>query len=432
MTSAQSEQLTLTRSYPQKTATRAYPQKTLISGGKLVLSDRVVENRDLIIEDGRIAAIVPAGSFGGAEFRVVDAAGCYVAPGFVDIHSDYIETVASPRPSVVMDLRTALYGVDRSLAMHGVTTIYHSLSIYGRSLFDHKPIRQFENVLKMIRIIDQMRETEAFDHLIRHRLHLRLELDAVDYFERVSALLEGGKLDLLSFMDHTPGQGQYRDLALYAETLRGYRDDLTDAEIARIVAEQQSADKLTLAQIEALVALARLRGVSVASHDDDTFETLEFIWQRGATISEFPISLEVARSARELGMHTIAGASNVLLGYSHSGNLSARESVAAGVTSILCSDYYPAAMLKAVFVLNEICGISLPEAFALVTLNPARAVGIDDELGEIAEGKRADLLLIRKVAEDEHGMAIPMVEEVFVQGQSVVRASYPELGGPHE
>jgi len=435
----------------------------------VVLADRLVTDHDVVIEGGRIVAVEPSSEALPAGCRLVDATGCYVAPGFVDIHSDYIENVASPRPSVVMDLRAALYGVDRSLVIHGVTTIYHSLSIYGYTPFEHKPIRQFQNVAKMIELIDGMRLSETLDHLIRHRLHLRLELDAVDRYHEVEQMLLDGRLDMLSFMDHTPGQGQYRDLAVYSDTLKGYQEQLSDADVDKIIAQQQAQPKLSLAQISRLAELAREQGVAVASHDDDTQETLEFIWKMGATISEFPISLDVAHNAIELGMHTVAGAPNVVLGYSHSGNLSARESICQGATSILCSDYYPEALLRAVFVLHRTCGIDLAEAFALVTINPARAVGIDDEYGEIAVGKRADILLIRELhagvvaqngerahADEPHPAGeshpagtqhpageshpagtqhpagepeeiIALVEEVFVEGRSVLKTYYSKV-----
>ncbi|MDR0514980.1 MAG: phosphonate metabolism protein PhnM [Coriobacteriaceae bacterium] len=400
---------------------------SIIQGGTVVLADRLAPAHDVVIVDGRISAIEPSRVRPlMPDIKLIDATGCYVAPGFIDIHSDYIEGIASPRPSVVMDLRGALYEADRSLAAYGVTTIYHSLSIYKMLVFDHKPIRRFSNVSALIEHIDQMRAGELRDHLIRHRLHVRVELDAVDHFQDVEDLLHAGKVDLISFMDHTPGQGQYRDLEVFAKTIKSYKGNLSDEEVQGMVDKQQAAAKLDLDQIAHLTRIAHERGVSVASHDDDSTEEVAFMAGLGASISEFPISLEVAHRARDLGMHTIAGAPNVLLGYSHSGNLSARESVCAGATDILCSDYYPAALLRAVFELHQSCDISLPQAFALVTLNPARAVGIEGEVGQIAEGMRADILLVRELSLDKGSPGIPVVEEVFVEGRSVFKTQYPQ------
>ena len=418
----------------------------IIRGGTVVCADRVLPDCDVVVIDGRIAAIEPVGA---SDFDaqpdatmgvlpVVDARGAYVVPGLIDIHSDYVENVASPRPSVVMDLSTSLYKADRELVSHGVTTIFHSLSVYGAHVFDHKPIRDFGNVSALIDRVAALRAGEERDHLIRHRLHMRVELDSVDLYDDIESFLRSGKVDLVSFMDHTPGQGQYRDLLVFGDTLKGYRD-VSDEDVRDIVRQQQESQKLTYAQITALAAVARERGVSIASHDDDSEDKLAFMDGLEATISEFPISLDIAQAARARGMHTIAGAPNVMLGHSHSGNLSAREAVQAGAIDVLCSDYYPAALLDAVFTLRDQCGLDIAKAFALVTINPAKAAGIADEVGSIAVGKRADVLLVREIScgegSGEHPVAgpdsrvartMPVVTRAFVGGRSVFRSHYPD------
>ena len=418
----------------------------IIRGGTVVCADRVLPDCDVVVIDGRIAAIEPVGA---SDFDaqpdatmgvlpVVDARGAYVVPGLIDIHSDYVENVASPRPSVVMDLSTSLYKADRELVSHGVTTIFHSLSVYGAHVFDHKPIRDFGNVSALIDRVAALRAGEERDHLIRHRLHMRVELDSVDLYDDIESFLRSGKVDLVSFMDHTPGQGQYRDLLVFGDTLKGYRD-VSDEDVRYIVRQQQESQKLTYAQITALASVARERGVSIASHDDDSEDKLAFMDGLEATISEFPISLDIARAARARGMHTIAGAPNVMLGHSHSGNLSAREAVQAGAIDVLCSDYYPAALLDAVFTLRDQCGLDIAKAFALVTINPAKAAGIADEVGSIAVGKRADVLLVREIScgegSGEHPVAgpdsrvartMPVVTRAFVGGRSVFRSHYPD------
>ncbi|MDR1088643.1 MAG: alpha-D-ribose 1-methylphosphonate 5-triphosphate diphosphatase [Coriobacteriales bacterium] len=419
--------------------TRNEAPAVILRGGTAVLADRLAPAHDVVVSGGRIQAIEPTGLLAALPAlgtTVIDARGCYVAPGLIDIHSDYIETIASPRPSVVMDLRRALYETDRALVSHGITTMYHSLSVYQTQIFEHKPIRLYENVMRLVEHISAFRASETLDHLIRHRLHMRVELDAVGYFNAVEELLRRGSVDLLSFMDHTPGQGQYRDLEVFARTIQSYRGSMSEAAVRELALSQQRAAKFSYGDLARLAALAHEHGVPIASHDDDSIGELASIHRLGARISEFPVSLEVGRRARELGMHTLAGAPNVVLGYSHSGNLSARESVCADVANILCSDYYPAALLQAVFTLQRCCGIELERAFALVTLNPARAVGIDHERGELAVGKRADLLLIRKLphvesAEAEGESFVPVVEAVFVEGRPVFQTRYPQAGDTH-
>lgn len=405
----------------------------IIRGGTVVCADRLLSDCDLVIVNGRIGRIetTAAGDFGVQPdsvvgvLPVIDARGAYVVPGLVDIHSDFVENVASPRPSVVMDLAGALYKADRELVAHGITTIYHSLSLCGAKIFDHKPIRNYDNVSALIDHVASMRQGEERDHLIRHRLHLRVELDSVAYFDDTERFVRSGDVDLVSFMDHTPGQGQYRDLLLFGDTLKGYRA-VTDDEVRAIVRQQQESEKLTYAQICTLALAARERGISIASHDDDSVDKLAFMDGLEATISEFPISLDVAREARARGMHTVAGAPNVMLGQSHAGNLSAREAVKDGAIDVLCSDYYPAALLDAVFMLRDACGLDLPRALALVTINPAKAAGIADEVGSIAVGKRADVLLVREIACGGSNHTMPVVTRAFVGGNSVYRSHYPD------
>ena len=172
--------------------------------------------------------------------------------------------------------------------------------------------------------------------------------------------------------------------------------DVSDEDVRDIVRQQQESQKLTYAQITALAAVARERGVSIASHDDDSEDKLAFMDGLEATISEFPISLDIARAARARGMHTIAGAPNVMLGHSHSGNLSAREAVQAGAIDVLCSDYYPAALLDAVSRFATSAGSTSRRRSRWSPSTRRRAAGIADEVGSIAVGKRADVLLLNK------------------------------------
>src|SRR5699024_11668747 len=110
----------------------------------------------------------------------------------------------------------------------------------------------------------------------------------------------------------------------------------------------------------------------------------------------FPFAMDGAISAHDLGQHTIAGEPNIMLGGSQSGNLNAAEAISEGCISILCSDYYPAAMLHSVFKLHWEYDHPLEEVMKLITLNPAEAVNMDHEVGSIREGKKADINVDRK------------------------------------
>lgn len=389
----------------------------LITNGIIITEETLLEGYDLFVYEDRIAKIVRRGEFTpDANTEIIDASGGYIAPGLIDIHSDYIEHMTAPRPTSLIDFRLSLRETEKELISHGITTMYHSLSIFKSVDYKYRPIREPENVRKLVDLIDQ---THHSKHLVRHRFHARFEIDNLEEIESLKAYIMEEKVHLLSFMDHTPGQGQYRDLELYKKTIRGY-EDVSDENVELIIANHQSKQKMTVDAIREIAEMAKARNIAIASHDDDSVEKLDLVQSFGTTISEFPITLDIARKAKEKGLFTIAGAPNVILGGSHSGNLSAAEAVNDGSIDILCSDYYPAAMLHAVFQLASQYEKGLVEMFKLVTLNPARAVNMDETLGSIREGKKADLLIIERLEPDD----FPVITAVMVDGKLIQKTNY--------
>lgn len=387
----------------------------LITNGKIVTENEILEGYDLLIEDDSIKEIKKQGQIRSNCFKdVIDAKNGYVAPGFIDIHSDYVETMAAPRPTSIMDFSISLREEEKILINQGITTMFHSITM-DRNEFKNVPIRNPKNVKEMINTINGLHKSKP---LIRHHFHARIEIDNINQIDNIKKYIEDDKVQLISFMDHTPGQGQYRNLEVYRETLRGYRD-LSDEEIEIIINGSSNKEKITDETIKEIAALAIKKNISIASHDDDSLEKLKIVKNYGTSISEFPITLEVAKSAKDMGMYTIAGAPNVLLGGSHSGNLCAAEGIKNNSIDILCSDYYPAAMLHAVFLLNEKHGLDINKMFNLVTINPAKAVNMDNIIGSIEEGKKADIIIIEKLNNQ-----FPVITSVFVDGKLTSRTNY--------
>lgn len=388
----------------------------LITNGRIVTEEAILDGFDLLIKGDKIERILYQGEWSDVEgTEIIDAGGGYITPGFIDLHSDYIEHMAAPRPTSLLDFRLSLRETEKELISHGITTMFHSLSLCKWTEYAYKPIREPENVKKFIDLID---ETHHSKHLIRHRFHARFEIDNLEEIDNLISYITDKKVHLISFMDHTPGQGQYRDLEVYRTTVKGY-NDFSDEEIDSIIEHHQKKEKLTMEGIQRLAELAREQGIPIASHDDDSIEKLEFVQSFGTVISEFPITLDIAKQAKEMGLSTIAGAPNVLLGGSHSGNLSAAEAIQRQCIDILCSDYYPAAMLHSIFELSKIEHLKLEDMLKLVTINPAKAVNLDHEIGSIREGKKADLLIIEKIEPD-----FPVITAVWVDGKLIQKTNY--------
>lgn len=400
--------------------------KQLIINTNVVGPEKVIENQAVVLEEGRIAHILPMAKLEFSiptyqEMEIHQGEGFYLVPGFIDMHSDNIEWLIQPRPQSLIDFSIALMEHEKQLINQGITQMFHSLSFLppGTPTTVVKKAREPENMKRIASLIKEMHRNE---HLIRHRFHCRYDIRNIEGYETLLEYLEANFISLLSFTDHTPGQGQYRDLIRYRDILKGYHPQSTMAEIDDMIAKKMDKEKLPLKVLSETAKLAHDKGIKIASHDDDSLDKLNMVTSEfKANISEFPVSLEVARGAKERGMYTVAGAPNVLMGYSHSGNLSATEGILDGSIDILCSDYYPASLNHAVFKLHREQGLDLSQCINLVSLNPAKALGLGEDYGSIEEGKIGDLLLIDVI----HGR--PYVKKVFINGSLVSQLNYRRL-----
>jgi alpha-D-ribose 1-methylphosphonate 5-triphosphate diphosphatase len=387
----------------------------LIKNGLIVTEHEILNGYNLILRDDRIAEIAVS-SNASEGLEVIDAHGGYICPGFIDIHSDYIEHMATPRPMCLMDFDLSIHEIEKELASHGITTIFHSLSLYNNWDFAHNPIRDPHNVRRFAEIIANTRDRS---HLIRHRFHARLEIDSIEEVDRLMKLIDDEKVHLISFMDHTPGQGQYNDLSVYRKTIKSYNNQLGDHDIDHMLEKHRQKKVLSIQEMKDLAEYASKHHITVASHDDDTIEKLNQNHYIGIKISEFPTTLSIALQAKQLGFSTLGGAPNILLGGSHSGNLSASEAIQHNALDILCSDYYPPSLLHAIFKMNQNSPNLLNKMFNMLTINPAKAVQMDKEIGSIEVGKKADLLIIEKIKTD-----FPVITKVFVDGCLIQQMNY--------
>jgi alpha-D-ribose 1-methylphosphonate 5-triphosphate diphosphatase len=105
-------------------------------------------------------------------------------------------------------------------------------------------------------------------------------------------------------------------------------------------------------------------------------------------------------------MGVVMGAPNLVIGGSHSGNVAAAELAREGLLDALSSDYVPASLLAAAFLLaGPGLDLPVPEAVATVTRNPADLLGLADR-GRLAAGARADLVRVRGVGTAPTAMAV--------------------------
>jgi alpha-D-ribose 1-methylphosphonate 5-triphosphate diphosphatase len=358
----------------------------------------------VVIDDGMIHS-VERGSTAvpGAE----DWAGDWLLPGLVELHTDNLEKHLAPRPGVLWNAHSAMVVHDAQCAAAGITTVLDSVVIGDLDQGGARAQTQHTSIAALHQCRDEglMR--------IEHLLHLRCELSVPDILEVYHQYADDPLLMLVSVMDHTPGQRQWRDLKSYrryAERNQRFSDEAFDAMIAQRKADQQA---YALAHRQAIVQASNSRGLPLASHDDTLPGDVQMAVQEGIGLSEFPTTLVAAQAARQAGMLIIMGGPNMVKGGSHSNNVSAAELAQCDLLDIFSSDYVPSSLLLATFVLGQLEQWTLPKAVRTVTRNPARSIGLQDR-GEVAPGQRADLLRVRM---NRAGM--PTVMETLFHGQRV-------------
>ena len=378
--------------------------ETIIGNARLVLADRVIDHGWVAFADGKVAEIgegsAPAGS--------VDAGGDLMMPGLIELHTDHLEAHYVPRPKVFWNPLAAVISYDGQLATSGITTVLDSLRVWRED--------GAEEVDGRAGVLAEAITAAREANLLRadHFLHLRCEIPMPDVVEEAKELVGRPDVRLMSLMDHTPGQRQFRDEGKLRDYYRGKGAGMTDAELD-VLFERRFANQKAYAatNMRAIVALAQSHAIPLASHDDTTEENVTDAIRDRVSVAEFPTTMQAARGLHRAGIGILMGAPNVVRGGSHSGNIAAVDLAREGLLDILSSDYIPSSLLMGALQLPQhVLAIDLAAAVRTVTKAPADAVGLHDR-GEIAVGKRADLIRVH-VARD-----IPVVREVWREGQRV-------------
>ncbi|MEO1328208.1 MAG: alpha-D-ribose 1-methylphosphonate 5-triphosphate diphosphatase [Pseudomonadota bacterium] len=337
------------------------------------------------IADGVIADVSRGGSQAAG---AVDFEGDYLIPGLVELHTDNLERHLQPRPGVAWPRRAAVAAHDGEFVSVGVTTIFDAVRV--GVLFQDGIGDYARDALEAVSALRELKLLKA-DHYV----HVRCEICAPTVIEEFDRIAAEPRLRLISVMDHTLGQRQFRREDKYREYYMG-KKGMSEEELRAYAEESRGyqtlyAEKHRAALTERANAIRAERGVfAVASHDDAEPEHVAENLAMGATIAEFPTTPGAARLSRQEGLAVLMGAPNLLRGFSHSGNVSALELAQDGLVDVLSSDYAPAALMLAAFKLAEETDYGLPRAIATVTRNPAMAVGLEDR-GALTPGLRADL-----------------------------------------
>ncbi|MBS9476943.1 alpha-D-ribose 1-methylphosphonate 5-triphosphate diphosphatase [Ancylobacter radicis] len=364
------------------------------NGVSLVDGDWV--ERPIYIAGNAIAEAAP----GSAR---IDATGLLVLPGIVDVHGDGFERQIMPRPGVRFDMKLALKDTDRQLVANGITTAFHGVTVSWEP-----GLRSAEAARRFIRTLCEVRDDLGCDT----RLHLRWETFALGQLDELRDWLALAPTPILAINDHTTGSVLKGTIARKIGQM-AERSGLSREDYMALLDRVWSRREEVPAAIASLAATARANGNVLLAHDESSPQERAGFRALGAVSSEFPMTIETARAARDAGEDVILGAPNVVRGGSHNGALDATQAIQQGLCTVLTSDYHYPSPLYAAFKLA--CGNrdALATYWPLVSENPARVAGLTDR-GRLVPGKQANLILV-----DGSDMEHPEVVATMVSGHIV-------------
>ena len=383
-------------------ANTAPREDLFLANGRLVLPDQVMLGAIRIV-DGMIVEITERD---GVPNGAVDCQGDFILPGLVELHTDNVERHIEPRPGVDWPHLSALLAHDAELASTGITTVFDAMRVgsihtgkagysdYARKLADEMLDARGKGMFK-----------------ISHFLHLRAEICSETLLDEFAMFGPQDRVGIVSLMDHTPGQRQFRSLdalKTYVAKKRGMNDAEFEQHVAYLLSLQAQFGQRHEA---GAVTEARRLGAVLASHDDTTAQHVETSARHGIGFAEFPTTLEAAQACRAHGIAVMMGAPNLIRGGSHSGNVAAETLAQEGLLDIVSSDYVPSALLLSAFRLAAIWQ-DVPRAIATVTENPAKAANLGDR-GRLSEGLRGDVVRVTEAA------GVPLLRGVWSQGRQV-------------
>lgn len=356
----------------------------VFSNANLILGNEVVKGT-VRVENGLVADIDTSGMMNTG--NAIDCEGDYLSPGLVELHTDNLERHLQPRPGAHWPPQAAIISHDAELASVGITTVFDalrvgSISSVGRFGGHKKYARDVATNIGLLRSQNMLR--------INHLLHLRAEICSEDLLEEMEEFTLDDQIGIVSLMDHTPGQRQFRDKSKFAEYISGrhsMNDDEVEAHFERLYGLR---NKNGVRHEQGAAKIGRQLGAVLASHDDTTEDDVLTSVTASVGVAEFPTTLEAARACKLHGISVMMGAPNLLRGGSHSGNIAAQELVEHDLLDIFSSDYAPSSLLSACVRLGLESG-NMANGISKATSAPAKAASLHDR-GVLEIGKRADLL----------------------------------------
>lgn len=311
-----------------------------------------------------------------------------VFPGFIDLNNNSLEKNLSQRKSFALPLDIILKKHDTEMTFYGITTVFYCVTIADLGGLSH-PLRKREKAAEIINMINDFKTSLKLNTFI----HLKYEILDIDSLQLVRKLASERKIDMLSLMDHIPRYGIYKDLLSYKKYLvqSGLLPDNAEEEYRKRV---ESRLRINYPGIEELLKLCRQNNIITVLHDPENKNDNLWTYKNIIDIAEYPAANELIDESVYNNVFTSFNAAKIVRGDDYSGNLNVLDIIRSGKTGLISSDYSPFSMLHALFIIQKECRLLLNSSVNLFSLNPAKAIRLNNAIGSIEKGKKADLTVV--------------------------------------
>jgi imidazolonepropionase-like amidohydrolase len=392
--------------------TRPGPSVVAIKGGTiLTVTKGTIQNGTVVLRDGKVAAVganvsIPAGA------EVVDAAGKFISPGIIDCHS-HIAADSINEGGTTVSSMTGIEDVFSPTDVDIYRDLAGGLTVANVLHGSANPIGGKNQVIKL-----RWGKTRAEDFVFEGAM------PGIKFALGENPKRRGGGAGApAGTPPRYPGTRMGVEYVIRDAFARAkaYQKDWQDYDRRKKAGEQAVAPRRDL-QLEPLVEILEGKRL-VHAHSyraDEILMLLRVADEFGFKIATLQHVLEGYKVAKEIAAHG-AGASTFAdwWGYKieaidaipYNAALMTRKGVVASINS---DDAELARHLNTEAAKSiKWGGLSDDEALALVTINPAKQLRIDNRVGSIEVGKDADVVIWNK-----HPLSTyAIVDRVYIDGQ---------------
>jgi imidazolonepropionase-like amidohydrolase len=393
--------------------------------GRVVVGDgRVLEHASVLVEGDRITRVVEKGFAPTGDHRRIPLEGGTLLPGFIDAHvhvcldagpdpmSSFLKT-----PTVLSAFKAA--DVARRTLMAGVTSIRDMGGRDGIDLGLRQAIRT-----GLVHGPRMLVSGAPICMTGGHGWQIGCEADGPDGVRRAARTQIKAGVDIVKLMATggvlTPG-------------VEPGSEQLTEEELRAGVEEAHKAGKRTATHAMGARGILNALHAGIDSIEHGIFlndEAIEWMRRHGVPyIPTLSAPIHIERQGVAAGIPAFAVEKALMVKPHHLASI--RLARQAGVTIAMGTDAGTpfnrhGENLGELQLLVDLCGFSPLEAIEAGTRISAGVLGLENELGTIAEGKLADLVVVNGNPLDDIGALLgPSAVRMVIQSGRIVKETHP-------